>query len=75
MREVNRTLPAGKRIRVIDVNPPIYWQALRMRGEYDLFQEPTIRSGRLTDAQIHRPGPGHAWRRRWGRTSNRPGMA
>jgi hypothetical protein len=37
VREVNRTLPAAERVRVIGVNPPIYWQALHTREDYDLF--------------------------------------
>lgn len=39
VRDVNRALPAAERIRVIGVNPPIYWEALHTREDYDLFQD------------------------------------
>jgi hypothetical protein len=35
--EHNRLLPDSLRIRIIGVNPPIYWEALRTWKDYELF--------------------------------------
>lgn len=37
VREINRDLPEAERLRVVGVNPPIYWEALHRRQDYDLF--------------------------------------
>ena len=37
VREINRGLPEAERLRVVGVNPPIYWEALHRRQDYDLF--------------------------------------
>ena len=39
VRETNRSLPEAERIRVVGVNPPIYWEALHGRQDYDLFMD------------------------------------
>lgn len=35
IREQNRTLPASKRVRVLAGDPPIYWERITTKGEYD----------------------------------------
>lgn len=42
VRQINRGRPAAERIRVIAVNPPIYWEALHTRRDYDLFQDSLV---------------------------------
>jgi hypothetical protein len=37
--DVNRSLPESERLRVVGVNPPIYWEALHRRQDYDLFMD------------------------------------
>ncbi len=39
VREINRALPEAERIRVVGVNPPIYWEGLHARQDYDLFMD------------------------------------
>lgn len=35
IREKNRTLPASKRVRVVAGDPPIYWERITTKAEYD----------------------------------------
>lgn len=37
--DVNQKLPIEKRIKVIGVDQPVYWEAIHTRRDYDLFQE------------------------------------
>ncbi len=40
--KVNRQLPDEERIRVIAVNPPIYWEAIHTTSDYDEFRKTLI---------------------------------
>ena len=37
IRQVNQTLPPGERLHCVAVSPPIYWEALHTRSDYDRF--------------------------------------
>lgn len=37
--DINSKLPEDRRIKVIGVDEPIYWEALHTRQDYDLFQD------------------------------------
>ena len=40
--KINRALPEGRRIRVVGVDQPIYWEALHTRRDYDTFQDSLV---------------------------------
>jgi len=39
VREVNQGLPPAERVRVVGVDQPVWWEAIRTRSDYELFQE------------------------------------
>lgn len=42
IRQVNSTLPESKKIKVIGVDQPIYWEAIHTRQDYDIFQDSLV---------------------------------
>lgn len=39
LRELNQGLRHGERVRVVGVDQPVWWDAIRTRADYDLFQK------------------------------------
>ena len=37
--DINRKLPAQKRIKVVGVDQPIYWEAIHTKQDYEIFQD------------------------------------
>ncbi len=39
VRQLNQGLPPSERVRVVGVDQPIWWDAIRTRADYELFQD------------------------------------
>lgn len=39
VRQLNQGLPSSERVRVVGVDQPIWWDAIRNRADYELFQD------------------------------------